>query len=56
METDVEVYLAQPIEAEPIGEVDEVADLDGVAGEEGDVFKDLASARVLAREWLDDPR
>ena len=49
MDPDVEVDLAKPVEAEPLGEVDEVADLDRVAGEERDLLEVLAAAGVLAR-------
>src|SRR4029079_2603779 len=52
----VEVDLAQAGEAEPRGEVDEVADLDRVAGEEGDLLEDGAPAGVLAGERLDVAR
>ena len=49
----LQVHLAQPLEPAPIGDVDEVADLDGVAGEEGERLEQAPPAGVLARERLD---
>ena len=56
MDADVEVDLAETVEAEPLGEVDEVADLDRVAGEERDLLEVLAPPGVLAGERLDVAR
>ena len=41
---------------EPLGRVDEVADLDRVAGEERDRLEQRPAARVLAGQRLDHPR
>src|SRR3712207_6977742 len=35
----VQVHLPQPAQSEAVGQVDEVPDLDGVAGEEGDLLQ-----------------
>ena len=39
MDPPLEVDLAEPVDAEPLGDVDEVADLDRVAGEERDLLE-----------------
>ena len=52
----LQVDLAKAVQAEPLREVDEVADLDRVAGEERDRLEMLAPARVLAGERLDQAR
>ena len=56
MDADVQVHLAEAVEAEPLREVDEVADLHGIAGEERDPLQVLPATRVLARERLDVAR
>ena len=45
----LEVDLAEPIEPGALGDVDEVPDLDRVAGEERDLLEDGPPAGVLAR-------
>ena len=45
----LEVDLAEAVEPGPLGDVDEVPDLDRVAGEERDLLEQRAPARVLAR-------
>ena len=53
MDADVEVDLAKAVEVEPLGEVDEVADLDGVAGEERDLLEVLRRpAYSPASGWM----
>ena len=55
MDPPLEVDLAEALDPDPLGGVDEVADLDRVAGEERDRLEQRAPARVLAGERLDDP-
>ena len=52
----LEVDLAEALDADPLGDVDEVPDLDRVAGEERDRLEQRAPAGVLAGERLDEPR
>ena len=48
MDAPLEVDLAEAVEPGALGDVDEVADLDRVAGEERDLLEEGAPARVLA--------
>src|SRR5947207_6564851 len=52
----LEVDLAQPLEAHSLRDVDEVADLDRVAGEERDALEQRAPAGVLPGQRLDQAR
>ena len=56
MDPPLEVDLAEPFEPDALGGVDQVPDLDRVAGEERDRLEERPAARVLARERLDQPR
>ena len=56
MDPPLEVDLAEALDADPLGGVDEVADLDRVAGEERDRLEERPAAGVLAGERLDHPR
>src|SRR6478672_762082 len=56
MDPPLEVDLTEALDAQPFGRVDEVADLDRVAGEERDRLEQRAAARVLSRQRLDHPR
>ena len=51
----IEVHLTEALEPGPFGDVDQVADLDGIAREERQLLEDRSSAGVLARERLDEP-
>src|SRR4029079_10259441 len=52
----LQVDLAQAIEAGPLDDVDQVPDLDRIAGEEGDLLEQSAATRVLAGQRLDEAR
>ena len=56
MDPPLEIHLPQALETDPIGDVDQVADLDGVTREEGDRLEHAPAPGILAREWLDEPR
>ena len=56
MEPPLQVHLAQGLETGPLRDVDQVPDLDGVAGEERERLEQAAAARVLAGERLDEAR
>ena len=56
MDPSLEVDLPDRLQAGGIGDVDQEADLDPIAGEEGDRVKQGAAPRVLAGEALDPPR
>ena len=55
MDPPLEVDLAEALDADPLRGVDEVADLDRVAGEERDRLEQRPAPRVLAGERLDEP-
>src|SRR5207244_2595220 len=54
MHPTLEIDLAQALDAQPLGGVDEMADLDRIAGEEGDRLEQRAAAGVLAGQRLDE--
>src|SRR5512135_1558777 len=56
MDPSLEVDLAEALDPDPLGDVDEVPDLDRVAGEERDLLEERPAARVLAGEGLDEAR
>jgi len=56
MDPPFEVDLAEALDPEPLGGVDQVPDLDRVAGEERDGLEQRPPAGVLARQRLDHPR
>jgi hypothetical protein len=45
----LEIDLAQPFESDALRDIDEVADLDGVAGEERDRLEQRATPRRIRR-------
>ena len=51
----LEVDLAEPLDPGPLRGVDQVPDLDRVAGEERDLLEQRPATRVLAGERLDHP-
>ena len=56
MDAALQVHLAEPFDAEPLGGVDEVADLHRIPSEEGDRLEQRATAGVLSGQRLDHPR
>jgi len=54
VDADAEVDLRDPVEAEVLEDVDQVPDLDAVAGEEGQPLQHLAAPGVLAGERLQE--
>ena len=51
-----QVHLGDPVEPEPLQDIDQESDLDPVAGEERELLEHLAAAGGLAREWLEHAR
>src|SRR6266480_981543 len=55
MDPPLQVHLAEALEPGPLGDVDEMYDLDRVACEERHRLEQSASTGVLARQRLDQP-
>ena len=55
MDAALEVDLAEALDPDPLGDVDQVPDLDRVAGEERDLLEQRPPPGVLAGERLDQP-
>ena len=54
MDPSLQVHLAQPLQADALGNVDEVPDLHGVPGEERNRLEQGAAARILPGQGLDE--
>src|SRR5919198_1842948 len=52
----LEINLAEALDAQPLGRVDEVTHLDRIAGEERNRLEQAPPPGVLTCEWLDEAR